>query len=459
MLEKVRATVLLSCAFAMLSACAARTAMPSVPETPTSLVAARAPGQNPGRYIKHVIIIVQENRTFDNLFSGFPRANAPTFGYYGSQKITLQPLALDEPIYLDNNWANAIVAWDGGNMDGFGNERRYGSATETTPYSYVQQSDVEPYWNMAEQYVLADHMFPTEFGSSLTAHLDLISGNTQLVPGQSAEVNYPPGWLGCNAPAGTWSYVVSASRAVSANGPFPCFTQFRTLADTLDPAGVSWRYYAPSISIHLPSLLWSPFMDIKNVYSGPDWSNVVSPETQVLTDLQNAHFPNVVWVIPDWQNSDHPGNGSDTGPSWVTSVVNAVGKSRYWHSSAIFVLWDDWGGWYDNVPPPQLDYLGLAIRVPCIVISPYAKIGTRLKVGYVSHTTYEFGSILRFVEQVFNLPTLGRAAQGYTDARATSIGDVFDFSQKPRRFRAIPAKYPASRFLHERPSLRPPDDD
>jgi phospholipase C len=452
-MKNSRVTVLLLCAFAMLSACAERTAMSSLPETSTSVVAARTPDQDPGKYIKHVIIIVQENRTLDNLFSGFPGANAPTYGYSGSQKITLQPVSLSESFYLDNNWSSAITAWDSGKMDGFAKEPFYGSASATTPYSYVQRSQIQTYWNMAQQYVLADHMFPTEFGSSLTAHIDLISGNTQLVPGKSAEVNYPSDLLGCNAPAGTWTYLVNASRAVSSNGPFPCYTQFRTLADTLDAANVSWRYYAPSISSDLPSRLWSPFMDIKAVYFGPDWAKVISPETTVLTDIADGSLPNVAWVIPDWQNSDHPGNGSDTGPSWVASVVNAVGKSKYWSSSAIFVLWDDWGGWYDNVPPPQLDYLGLAIRVPCIVISPYAPM------AQVDHTTYEFGSILKFVENTFGLPTLGSVAEGYTDARATGIGTALDFSQKPRTFTVIEAKYPASRFLHEKPSLRPPDDD
>ena len=108
------------------------------------------------------------------------------------------------------------------------------------------------------------------------------------------------------------------------------------------------------------------------------------------------------------------------------------------------MLWDDWGGFYDNAPPPQLDYRGLGIRVPCIIISPYAKH------GYVSHVQYEFGSILRFIEETYGLPagSIGSVAQGYTDERATSLDDAFNFSQQPRAFRPIATKYPKSYFLH-----------
>jgi phospholipase C len=456
-----KGVLLLLCANA-LSSCAARSTMPSVSGAATLAPIPAARAESPGRYIKHVIIVVQENRTFDNLFSGFPRADAPTFGYSGRQKIPLRPLSLNAPQYINNTWLNSIIAWDGGKMDGFEDVQLYGasSSAATIPYSFVPRSEIRPYWTLASQYVLADHMFPTEFGPSFTAHIDLISGNTQLEPGRLAEAGLPPNtdWTGCGAPPGAYSFTVNAQR-IFGTGPAPCFTQFRTMADTLDAAHVSWRYYAPSISIQLPSQIWSPFADIRSVYFGPDWAKVISPETTVLKDIRRDNFPSVAWVIPDWLNSDHPANGSDSGPSWVTAVVNAVGTSRYWRSSAIFVLWDDWGGWYDNVPPPQLDYLGLAIRVPCIVVSPYARITPGQTKGYVDHTTYEFGSILRFIEGTFGLPTLGSVAEGYTDGRATTIGRAFDFSQKPRAFTKIPAKYPASRFASEAPSFRPPDDD
>jgi len=258
---------------------------------------------------------------------------------------------------------------------------------------------------------------------------------------------------GCDAPAGTVTSTVDANRHRSfGGGPFPCFTQFRTLADTLDAKGVSWKYYAPSVNV-FGGNIWSEFDAIANVRRGADWSrNVISPQTRAIYDTRNGVLPSVSWVIPDASDSDHPGFG-ETGPSWVAAVVNTIGRSRYWKSTAIVVLWDDWGGWYDDLRPPQLDYRGLGIRVPCIVISPYAKA------HYVSHTRYEFGSVVKLVEEVFGLPALGSAAAGYTDVRAKSMLDVFNFRQQPRAFVPIPADKPASYFLTRPPSLAPPDDD
>jgi phospholipase C len=225
------------------------------------------------------------------------------------------------------------------------------------------------------------------------------------------------------------------------------------MADTLDAANVSWKYYAPNIRI-AGGRLWSPFAAIRNVRYGRDWKrNIISPQTTVLTDAANGRLAQVSWVIPDAADSDHAGTHSDKGPSWVASVVNAVGEGPDWNSTAIVVLWDDWGGWYDNLAPPQLDFVGLGIRVPCIVISPYAKP------GYVSHTQYEFGSTLKFIEEAFGLSALGSVAQGYTDTRAHSLADSFDFKQKPRAFRRIPAPYPPAYFLSQPPSGEPPDSE
>jgi phospholipase C len=222
----------------------------------------------------------------------------------------------------------------------------------------------------------------------------------------------------------------------------------------LDDAKVSWKYYAPAVSGgDVAGLVWSEFSAIRSVRYGPDWANVVSPETTVLTDAAHGTLPAVAWVIPDYADSDHSAADSDEGPSWVAAVVNAIGEGPDWDSTAVFVVWDDWGGWYDHVPPPQLDWKGLGIRTPCIVISPYAKR------GFVDHRQYEFASILKFVEQTYGLPAIGPPAFGYTDTRAGSMLEDFNFAQHPRPFTSIPAKYPASHFLRRTPSLLPPDDD
>jgi phospholipase C len=175
----------------------------------------------------------------------------------------------------------------------------------------------------------------------------------------------------------------------------------------------------------------------------------------IFSDIASNTLPSVSWVIPDRENSDHPNTGTDDGPSWVAGVVNAVGESPYWQNTAIVVVWDDWGGFYDHEPPPFLDnWGGLGFRVPMMVVSAYARTGSGSQGGYISHTQYEFGSILKFIEDSFDLGRIGT-----TDLRATSIADVFDFSQQARNFQRIPSSRSRAYFRHRRPSYRPIDNE
>lgn len=174
----------------------------------------------------------------------------------------------------------------------------------------------------------------------------------------------------------------------------------------------------------------------------------MSPETTILSDALAGKLAAVSWVVPDFRNSDHPLSLSQSGPDWVASIVNSIGEGPNWKSSVIVIVWDDSGGWYDHVPPPQLDQDGLGVRVPIIVVSPYAKRGV------VMHTTYESGSLLKFAEQLFNLPSLAAS-----DRRANSILNCLDFKQPARRFHPIVTHSGIQSFLHEIPSLRPPDND
>ncbi len=407
-----------------------------------------------GDYIKHVVIIVQENRTFENLFAGFPGADAPMFGYdVKRHKVPLKVVDFIPLVNLNHDFGPALRAWNHGKMNDFSASAKQYGLPDTYPYAHLRRSDIAPYWDMAEQYVLADHMFPTEFGPSFTGHLSLIAGTTSLSANEAVANNPFGGPWGCDATPGTNTFIVNLKRIIK-TGPFPCYTQFHTMADVLDGGNVSWKYYAPAIDANKGGALWSSFSAIRAVRYGSDWNNdMSSPQTNVLLDAKKGDLPNVSWVIPDWTWSDHASSGSDMGPSWVSAVVNAIGRGPDWKSTAIVIVWDDWGGWYDNVPPPNFDYRGPGIRVGCIIVSPYAKP------HFVDHTQYEFGSILRFAEEAFGLPTIGSASAGYTDARATSLDDAFDFTQAPRPFKAIPAKYPASTFLRQKPSGRPPDTD
>ena len=430
--------------------------------------------------IKHVVIIIQENRSFDNLFAKFGHgSNGAKGGYdhHGNPVPLKQVSMVGKGADVGHEYADFNAEWDNGKMDGFDLDvlgAPFWSPAGTYPYQYVSPSEIAPYWAMAQQYALADNAFSTQKSSSFTAHQYLIAG-TSAINSYESLVDLPTRspW-GCDAPGGTTTSLLTKTGSYLANtGPFPCMT-YHSLVDLLNAKGLTWRSYSPSLSSPTGGI-WNMFDVVANVrcasYSvasgskpfqcngtGPQWTtNISSPETNVLTDVPKGRLANVTWIVPDYQNSDHPGVTANTGPSWVASIVNAIGTNQtLWKSTAIIVVWDDWGGFFDHVPPPHLDYNGLGMRVPLIVISPYARIAPGQTAGYVSHKQYEFGSILRFIEENWHLGRLGGTA---TDARANSIAGMFDFTQAPRPFTQIPATYKRAFFLHQRPSQKPVDTD
>ena len=428
---------------------------------PADMPVASANGSS--KAIQHVVILVQENRSFDNLFATFPGADGATYGYTcknGKQtKVSLKPQNLAGARDINHTYASFWIDYDGGKMDCFNKEGITKILAGTYPYQYVTTSQVKPYWDLAQQYGLADHMFQTQGSGSFTAHQDLIAGTTAGTWGSltGSLIDYPSNWYswGCDAKQGTTTPVTQWNGSypipINTAGPFPCLTYpTGTLRDLLDKKGVSWKYYAPTYTPQTAGELWNAFAAIDAVRNGPEWkTNISTPQTNVISDAQNGQLPAVSWVIPDQPHSDHPnGPGSpDEGPSWVASVVNAIGGSSYWKSTAIVIVWDDWGGFYDHEPPPFLDKAGgLGFRVPMIVVSPYVAGGT------ISHTQYEFGSILKFVEGTFALGSLGT-----TDQRATSIGNMFNFNQKPRAFKPIQSQRSLRQIMHEPESMLPID--
>jgi phospholipase C len=382
-----------------------------------------------GSPIRHVVVIMQENRTFDNFFHGFPGADSAQSGLSKGKVVPLLPVPLAERYDLDHSHLGWWNAWDNGQMDGF-------ARTQTNPplyaYSYVPSSEIQPYWTLATQYTLGDRMFQSNTGPSFPAH-------EYMIAAQSGNADEDPdGAWGCNASPGT-TVALIGPHGTDLPGVFPCF-DYQTMADLLDAFEIPWRYYGPSYP--------SAYEAIRHIYYGSDWTNyVISPQTQVLTDIANGEMPAVTWIIPDATHSDHPGNKSNEGPDWVASVVNAIGSSPFWNSTAIFITWDDWGGWYDHVPPPSIDNMGPGFRVPVIVVSPYAKH------GYVSHQVYETAGFLTYMEKNFGLPNLGAR-----DAKANDFSDCFDYSQPPAPFVAIPTKVSVETLMREEPS-GPPDDD
>jgi phospholipase C len=398
------------------------------------------PTQQMSGLIKHVVIIVQENRTVDNLFNGFPGADTVTSGKtHTGAMVPLQPVSLANETDICHAHPCWLQSYDGGKLDGF-DLNSPSKMPATYPYAYVPRSETIPYWTMAKSFAFADRMFQSNSGPSFPAHMYLIAGQSQM----ASENPGGPVW-GCDAQPGT-TVAVLGSNGQEHTGPFPCFLM-PTLADEMDHSGISWRYYAPQLN--WGGSIWSAFDAIKQIRNSPDWANnIVSPETQVLSDVAAGKLAAVTWVTPSGLDSDHPVFTTTGGPAWVASVVNTIGQSQYWNSTAIFITWDDWGGWYDHVTPPQLDQMGLGYRVPLIVVSPYAKT------GYVSHRQHEFGSILKFAEETFGLGSLGG-----DDARSDDLTDCFDFTQKPLTFSPVPSNIPASYFIHRAPDRTPPDSD
>jgi len=208
-------------------------------------------------------------------------------------------------------------------------------------YAYVPRAESAPYWAMAEQFVLADHMFPTEFGPSFTAHFEFDRRKYRHQGGADCRSRCPNRitW-GCEAPPGTRSFTLDVHRVERFNGPFPCFNHFATLADVLDAAGVSWKYYAAPLN-RIGGKVWSEFSAIRAVRYGPDWKNVISPQTRILDDVPGGTLAGVSWVTPDWKDSDHTGSGYNDGRrgslrSSTRSEKARIGtRRRSWYSGTI----------------------------------------------------------------------------------------------------------------------------
>jgi phospholipase C len=434
------------------------------------------------KYIQHIVIVFQENRSFDNFFATFPGANGATYGCmkpsgsgsmpprqarrasgsqcpYGDTVVPLKEAGLDSNS-LGHQHSSFKKECDAQGsttcrMDGFPLVKmalRKGHPTKAGlyPYRYVNPKFIKPYWDIAKQYVLGDDMFTTQSSGSFSNHGALIAGGMPVDGDNVIDFPTPSNW-GCDAHPGTVTSLITPEGVYRRDkGPFPCFT-YPTIRDLLDAAGISWLYFTNTSGAHV----WNSFESISAVRYGSEWNtNIIKPEAAIFQYIAYGQLPNVTWVIPDASQSDHPGNHSDKGPSWVANIVNAIGESPYWANTAVIVTWDDWGGQFDHVPPPQLDGQGLGMRVPLLIVSPYAREATPGQPGYISHTQYEFGSILKFMETNWGLGTLGT-----TDVRANNLTDSFDFTQPPRTFTPIQTKYSIEYFEHQKASGLPVDDE
>jgi phospholipase C len=420
--------------------------------------------------IQHVVVIFQENRTPDNLFHGLPNADIADFGVDSKGKnIRLTPVKLASNYDLDHDNEAYVKMYDGGKMNGADKIKvRCKKGVRGCPphpqFKYVRRSDVLPYFQLAETYTFGDRMFQTNQGPSFPAHQFIISGTSAptatsdlFAAENPSGVPHATEQTGCTAPREEFVKLIDPQGKES-HKMHPCFEHL-TLPDLLDNAGISWRYYAPGAGS-----IWTGPNAISHLRFGPDWSkDVILDHKQVLRDIAQGQLADVSWVIPSGRQSDHAAINDGSGPSWVASVVNAVGGSQYWTNTAIFITWDDWGGWFDHVAhailkntqkyQAQYSYQ-LGFRVPLIVVSAYSP-----QTGYINNETSDFGSVLRAIEGIFNLPG-GEGALNFADARAKSdLSSFFNFNQSPTIYTTIPAPLQADYFVSFPSPPEPQDND
>jgi phospholipase C len=383
-----------------------------------------------------VIFIVKENRTFDTLFGRFPGADGATQGTLCNGTVIPLAKAHDDSPGASHSFTSGITAMDGGKMDCF--DAIDGGQNGRT-YIQYHGSQIPNYWRYARAFTLADAFFSSTYGPTFVEHFWTVASqsnryvdNERPLQGQGGTDGALGGY--CDDPSErVWSFpVLSPSDTTTIEGledhadvttlekdwfieRWPC-SDIKTLPDELQRAGISWRYYTSNSPYH------QAFKTIPHVRNGPMWQDVVS-NTTFLPDLQAGHLPKVSWLIPPTPVSDHPDYGRlCDGENWTVRMLDAIQQSPYWRHTAVFLTWDDFGGFYDHVPPPHVDVYGYGPRVPLLVISPYAKR------GYIFHETSDFTSVLRFIERLHQLPALTQR-----DRRANDLIDAFDFHQQPRK--------------------------
>jgi phospholipase C len=366
--------------------------------------------------IQHIIFIIKENRSFDNYFGTFPGANGATSGPISTGSVIPLGHTPDMVRDMGHDWQASQTAINNGLMNQFdlihlGNVNGdYMSMTQMT------QTDIPNYWSYAQTFALSDNTFSAIKSETFPNHLYTIAAD-------SAEVIYNPvgpsnsqalAW-GCDSVAGTT--VVIRTTAGVQSSVYPCFDN-QTLGDLLSNAGISWTSYAPIENAN--GYVYNTYDAINHIRNTSMWTDHVVDWNNFVSDAQNGNLPAVSWLVADSTDSDHPPNSACAGENWTVNQINAVMQGPDWNSTAIFLTWDDFGGFYDHVAPFSFDYYGFGVRVPMIIISPYAIPGS------VTHTQYEFSSVLKFIETRFGLTSLTAR-----DAAANDMTDGFNFNQTP----------------------------
>jgi phospholipase C len=409
---------------------------------------------SPSSPIEHVIFMIKENRTFDHYFGRYPGADGASkagtlrctdSGCRAGEVISLKPAPDVQPHDITHGFASGLYGINGGEMNGF---NIIGGGQDLSGYVQHSRKSLPAYWAYADRFVLADRFFTSMYGPTFPEHLFTVAAQSfDIVDNPSSEdagncdnrIRVPKFKTGLTEQE--ISSIIDLEDGITKEIPeqleriqtywdqtISCF-DIEVLPDQLERAGVSWKYYAN------PDQFMNGLQAVKHVRFGPMWDKVVPPE-EFLRDARAGDLPEVSWLVPPESFSEHPDNGGGVGvcggENWTVRQVNAVMKSSAWDSTALVIVWDDFGGFPDHVPPPHLDYMGLGPRTPALIISPYTVRGDNLDGGAIDSTTYEFSSVLSFIERLHGLESMTER-----DAIADPLSGAFDFALAPRTEKLI----------------------
>ena len=367
----------------------------------------------PNTPIEHFVVLMQENHTFDNYFGTYPGADGippgtcmPVDPFDATNTACVEPYHIgDRPIDdLDHSLSTYELQYNNGKMDGFIYALNQRNQNGELAMGYYNDSDLPYYWNLADEYVLFDRFFSSDHGGSFANHMYWVSGT--------------PG----------------VNRAIATG-----YADVPTIFDRLEERGITWKFYVqnydPQITYRTLSrysgnrtsqVIWVPLLNIDRFIDDPKLSSHIVDLSEYFVDLENGTLPAVSYIVPSGA-SEHPPGSLRSGQKFVKSLIQGLMRSTLWEKSAFLLIYDDWGGWYDHVPPPQVDENGFGMRVPGILVSAYARR------GFIDSTELDFTSVLKFIQENWNLESLVER-----DANANSFMTAFDFSQPPRQPFFIP---------------------
>ena len=351
---------------------------------------------------------MQENHSFDNYFGTYPGADGIPADVCmpvdpkGTSTDCVKPSRVGNRPALDlsHNPATHAAQYDKGRMDGFVSAFKNRAAGELAMAHYDHR-DLPFYWNVADNYVLFDRFFSSAHGGSVRNHMYWVTGGPGSAEGKES------------VPLAGWG------------------DQIPTIFDRLEAAGISWKFYIqnydPTANIRSDrvgdkgaQVVWAPVLAMDRFLDNPELSSKIVDLSQYFDDLHNNTLPSVAFIVPSG-TSEHPPGSIQAGEAFVRTLINGLVQSRVWSSSAFLWSYDDWGGFYDHVAPPQIDEAGYGFRVPALLVSPYAKK------GYVDHTTLDFTAGIAFIRDNWGVAPLASR-----DTQAASFIDAFDFKAGPR---------------------------